>query len=218
MRVESRLRSAVQGHSIQADGASQDSQGRLRSLRLKFEAMRARLGGASLCCALLQSLCTAVLTISGIRVAIGLSALAAASGIYAPAKGLHQDAIRIPMLIVATLGAVVNLAVLAWIWHLRNRPSAQWRRRELSAKEKRSERLQVVLAIRDADSGGAGDLDASDGASHGAAAAVQDSQAIAPEAVHFNQPARFQFLIEARVQPLAEAGGQVRRRDRRPPE
>lgn len=105
------------------------------------------LGWASVLFALLQSICTAVLTISGIRVAIGLSALAAASGIYAPATGWHQDAIRIPMLIVATVGAVVNLAVLAWIRHLRNRPSAQWRRRELSKKEKRSERLQVVLAI-----------------------------------------------------------------------
>lgn len=97
--------------------------------------------------ALLQSLCTAVLTISGIRVAIGLSALAAASGIYAPATGWHQDAIRIPMLIIATAGALVNLAVLAWIWHLRARPSAQWRRRELSSKEKRSERLQIALAV-----------------------------------------------------------------------
>jgi hypothetical protein len=97
--------------------------------------------------ALLQSLCTAVLTISGIRVAIGLTALAAASGIYAPATGWHQDAIRIPMLIVATVGALLNLAVLFWIWHLRARPSAQWRRRELTAKEKRSERLQVALAI-----------------------------------------------------------------------
>ena len=105
------------------------------------------LSGVSLVVALAQSLCTAVLTISGIRVAIGLSALAAASGIYAPARGWHQDAIRIPMLWIATLGALVNLAVLGWIWHLRNRDSAQWRRRELSAKEKRSERLQVVLAI-----------------------------------------------------------------------
>jgi heme/copper-type cytochrome/quinol oxidase subunit 2 len=103
--------------------------------------------GASFVFALLQSLCTAVLTISGIRVAIGLSALAAASGIYAPAKGFHQDAIRIPMLIVAAIGAIVNLAVLAWIWHLRARPSAQWRRREISKKERRSERLQVALAI-----------------------------------------------------------------------
>lgn len=101
---------------------------------------------ASFIMALLQSLCTAVLTISGIRVAIGLTALAAASGIYAPARGWHQDAIRIPMLTVATIGAVVNLAVLAWIRHLRSRPSAQWRRREMTTKEKRSERLQVVLA------------------------------------------------------------------------
>jgi heme/copper-type cytochrome/quinol oxidase subunit 2 len=97
--------------------------------------------------ALLQSLCTAVLTISGIRVAIGLTALAAASGIYAPATGWHQDAIRIPMLIVATAGALVNLAVIFWIWRLRSRPSAQWRRRELTPKEKRSERIQVVLAV-----------------------------------------------------------------------
>lgn len=105
------------------------------------------LSGASFLLALLQSLCTAVLAISGVRVAIGLTALAAASGIYAPARGWHQDAIRIPMLILATVGAVVNLGVLAWIWHLRSRPSAQWRKREISRKERRSERLQVALAI-----------------------------------------------------------------------
>lgn len=105
------------------------------------------LSGASFLFALLQSLCTAVLTLSGIRVAIGLSTLAAASGIYAPARGFHQDAIRIPMLFLAAIGAIVNLAVLAWIWHLRARPSAQWRRREITPKERRSERLQVVLAI-----------------------------------------------------------------------
>ncbi len=105
------------------------------------------LSGATLLIALAQSLCTAVLAISGIRVAIGLSALAAASGIYAPARGFHQDAIRIPMLILATVGAVVNLAVLGWIWHLRSRPEAQWRRRELTSKQKRSERLQVVMAV-----------------------------------------------------------------------
>lgn len=105
------------------------------------------LSGASLLVALLQSACTAVLTISGIRVAIGLTALAAASGIYAPARGFHQDAIRIPMLWLAAVGAIVNLAVLAWIWKLRSASAAQWRRREISARERRSERLQVVLAI-----------------------------------------------------------------------
>lgn len=102
---------------------------------------------ASVLLAFLQSLCTAVFAISGVRVAIGLSALAAASGIYAPAKGWHQDAIRIPMLIAATIGALLNLGVIAWMRHLRNRPEAQWRRRERNLKEKRSEKLQIVLAV-----------------------------------------------------------------------
>jgi hypothetical protein len=100
----------------------------------------------SMTVALLQSLCAAVLTINGIRVAIGVTALAAGS-IWAPVRVLHRDAIRIPMLIVAVAGAVVNLAVLAWIWRLRARPEAQWRRREISKKERRSERLQVAMAV-----------------------------------------------------------------------
>jgi len=104
------------------------------------------LTAASLILALLQSLCTAILTISGIRVAIGLSAFAASS-VYAPVLGFHGDGLRIPMLALATIGAVVNLLVLAWIWWLRSRPSAQWRRRELSQNERRSERIQVALAI-----------------------------------------------------------------------
>jgi hypothetical protein len=97
--------------------------------------------------ALLQSICTAVLAVSGVRVAIGLTALAAASGIYAPAKGFHQDAIRIPMLILGTFGALINLAVLARVWTLRARASANWRRRSIPRKELRSERLQLALAI-----------------------------------------------------------------------
>ena len=105
------------------------------------------LGSASFLLALLQSICTAVFAISGIRLAIGLTALAAVSGIYAPARGFHQDAIRIPMLILATVGAIVNLAVIAWIRHLRASPAAQWRRTQPTAKQRRSERLQIVLAI-----------------------------------------------------------------------
>jgi hypothetical protein len=105
------------------------------------------LGGVSLAMAVLQSLCTAVFVVSGLRLAIGLTALAAVSGIYAPARGFHQDAIRIPMLIFAVAGSLVNLAVLAWIWRLRSRPSAKWRRQQISQKQKRSERLQVFLAV-----------------------------------------------------------------------
>ena len=104
------------------------------------------LTSASLILALLQSLCTAILTISGIRMAIGLGALAASS-IYAPILGFHGDAFRIPMLALATIGAIVNLLVLAWIWWLRSRPSAKWRKREVSKNERRSERVQVALSV-----------------------------------------------------------------------
>jgi hypothetical protein len=97
--------------------------------------------------ALLQSLCTAVLTISGVRVLIGLGALAAAAGTDAPASGWHRDAIRIPMMLLALAGTLVNLYVLWRMRRLRNRPAAQWRVQPLTAKELRSERWQLVLAI-----------------------------------------------------------------------
>ena len=103
--------------------------------------------GASLLFALLQSACTAVIALSGVRVAIGLTALAAAGGTYAPARGLHQDAIRIPMLALGLLGAVINLAILAWRWKLRNAPSARWRRQELPPSERGSSLLQFTLAL-----------------------------------------------------------------------
>ena len=96
--------------------------------------------------ALLQSLCTAVFTVNSIRVGIGLAALAASS-IAAPLVPLHRDSIRIPMLIIAVAGAVINLLVLAWVRRQRNRPEARWRRIELSKKQRLSEQLQVVMAI-----------------------------------------------------------------------
>jgi hypothetical protein len=96
--------------------------------------------------ALLQSLCTAVLTINGIRVGIGLAALAAGS-IWAPIRAFHRDSIRIPMLTIAVAGALLNLAVLAWIRHLRARPEAQWRRSPIGKKQLRSERLQIAMAV-----------------------------------------------------------------------
>jgi hypothetical protein len=97
--------------------------------------------------AILQSACTAVITISGLRAAIGLSALAAAAGIHAPARGFHQDAIRVPMMLLALIGAVINLYVIAKVRHLRNKPAAQWRAQPLTKKKLNSERFQIALAI-----------------------------------------------------------------------
>jgi hypothetical protein len=102
--------------------------------------------GASVVLAVLQSLCTAVVAINGVRVLIGVSALAASS-IAAPLLQFHQDAIRIPMLVLAVVGSVVNLAVLRWIWHLRSKPEAKWRQQQITPQQRRSERLQVAMAL-----------------------------------------------------------------------
>jgi hypothetical protein len=97
---------------------------------------------------LLQSACTAVIAISGVRVAIGLSALAEATiGIHAPAGGFHRDVIRIPMMIAATAGSLINLYVIWRIRTLRTRPSSQWRVQATTPKQRRSEALQIALAI-----------------------------------------------------------------------
>ncbi len=97
--------------------------------------------------ALLQSACTAVIAISGLRVAIGLSALAAAAGIHAPAHGFHQDAIRIPMMVLAFLGAVLNLYVVGKVRRLRSRPASQWRQQPVTKKKLSSERFQIALSV-----------------------------------------------------------------------
>jgi hypothetical protein len=103
---------------------------------------------SSLVFIVLQSACTAVIAISGIRVAIGLSALAEATiGIHAPASGFHRDAIRIPMMIAATIGSLINLYVIWRIRTLRTRPSAQWRVQAVTPKQRRSEMFQIVLAV-----------------------------------------------------------------------
>ena len=97
--------------------------------------------------ALLQSACAAVLAISGFRVLIGLSALAAAAGVDAPAKGFHQDAVRIPMMSLALVGALANLYSVWRVRSLRARSAAQWRVQPVPRKKIRSERVQVALPI-----------------------------------------------------------------------
>ncbi|HEY6127494.1 MAG TPA: hypothetical protein VIW23_04865 [Candidatus Acidoferrum sp.] len=111
------------------------------STRLKL------LGWSGIFFAVLQSACTAVIAISGVRVAIGLGALAAAAGIHAPAKGFHQDAIRIPMMLFALFGSLINIFVIWKIRHLRARPASQWRQTPVTKKKLTSERLQITLSI-----------------------------------------------------------------------
>lgn len=105
------------------------------------------IGWTSFLFALLQALCPAVIAYSGIRVLIGLSALAAVAGTDAPARGWHADIVRIPMMIFAFAGATLNLFVIWQVRRLRKRPAAQWRLQPVSSKTLRSERWQIGLAV-----------------------------------------------------------------------
>jgi hypothetical protein len=127
---------------------SEPSAARTEVSRPKLSLVNTRLiNWSSIAFAILQSACTAVIAISGLRVAIGLSALAAAAGIHAPAHGFHQDAIRIPMMVLASLGAVVNLYVVGKVRRLRSKPAAQWRQQPVTKSKINSERFQIALSI-----------------------------------------------------------------------
>jgi len=104
-------------------------------------------GLAGLFFIVLQSACTAVMAISGVRVVIGLGALAAAAGLHRPASGFHADAIRIPMMVLAVMGSVINLYVVWRIRTLRARSSSSWRVRPATPRQLRSELFQIILAV-----------------------------------------------------------------------
>ena len=96
---------------------------------------------------LLQSACTAVIAISGLRLLIGLGSLAAASFIPGFIFFIHADKIRIPMMVIAILGSLVNLYVVWRIRSLRARPASQWRVQPVTAQQRRSETIQITLSI-----------------------------------------------------------------------
>lgn len=105
-------------------------------------------GLTSLFFIVLQSLCTFAMALSGVRLIIGLGALAAvAAGAKEPATGFHQDAVRIPMMVLAVLGSCINLYMIWRIRSLRNRPSARWRQQPITRRRLWGERVQITLAV-----------------------------------------------------------------------
>jgi hypothetical protein len=58
---------------------------------------------------------------------------------------LHRDIFRIPALLLAIVGSMLNLWILWRSHHLRNAPSAAWRKRPLTAKDRW--RIGLVLTL-----------------------------------------------------------------------
>jgi len=97
--------------------------------------------------AVLQSVCSAFIALHGVRLLIGVGALAAASGALKLADRMHIDAIRIPMMLLALAGSLLNLVVLWQVWRLRRRPASSWRQSAVPKQKAASEWLQFTLSV-----------------------------------------------------------------------
>jgi hypothetical protein len=105
------------------------------------------LNWSSLFLAFIQSVCGAFLALHGIRLLVGIGAVVLASATWKLAERLHVDAIRVPMMVAAFLGAIVNLAALWQVRRLRRRPASGWRQQPLTPKKRRAETLQLALSL-----------------------------------------------------------------------
>jgi magnesium-transporting ATPase (P-type) len=105
------------------------------------------LNWSSLFLAFIQSVCSALITLHGIRLLVGVGAVVLASSTWALAERLHVAAIRIPMMFLALFGALLNLLALWQARRLRRRSASAWRQQPLTPSKRRNESLQLALSL-----------------------------------------------------------------------
>lgn len=105
------------------------------------------LNWSSLFLAFIQSVCSAFIALHGIRLLVGIGAVVLASSTWALAERLHVAAIRIPMMLLALFGALLNLIALWQVRRLRRRSASAWRRQPLTPGKRRNESLQLALSL-----------------------------------------------------------------------
>ncbi len=139
---------AVESPMSSASGSTEDPEAALRRrVGGKIDSARDAIAWSSFFFVLLQSVCTFFAALDGVRLAIGVGSIALSAGASAFVDHFHANGIRVPMVLVAFIGALLNLVVLLQIWRLRNRPASRWRQVPASAGKLRMERVQFVLSI-----------------------------------------------------------------------
>lgn len=105
-------------------------------------------GWSSFSLALVQSVCTVFVALSGLRLLIGAAAFGVAIGVMKIADArIHIDAVRIPMVMLALVGSVFNLVALWQVRRLRGRAASAWRQKSISRSKFASERMQLALSV-----------------------------------------------------------------------
>lgn len=105
------------------------------------------LNWSSLFLAFLQSVCSTFIALHGIRLLVGLGAIVLASSAWHLAERLHADTIRVPMMLIALVGALLNLLALWQVRRLRVRSASAWRQQPPTPAKRKSETMQLVLSL-----------------------------------------------------------------------
>jgi len=120
------------------DSQSQREQGVGRLQRRQMIA-----GGGALFLAFIEGACLFVVSINGIGVLLSGSSLLVAGG----ASSLHSARVRIPLLAMATAGALINLYILWNAGRMRRSSAASWRMRPLTTRERRRNLILIILSL-----------------------------------------------------------------------
>jgi hypothetical protein len=121
--------------------ASTERNGTQTSIKTKW------IGWSSFFFAVVQSVCSAFVALSSVRLLIGAAAFGSALGLLKIADKIHFKAIRIPMMLVALVGSLINLVAIWQVRRLRGRSASAWRQKPLTGKKLNAERLQLALSI-----------------------------------------------------------------------
>jgi len=106
------------------------------------------IGWSSLFLAMVQSICTIFVALSGLRLLLGAATFGAAIGVMKIAdERIHIDAVRIPMVMFALVGAVFNLMALWQVRRLRGRAASAWRQKAAPRSKFASEKVQLALSV-----------------------------------------------------------------------
>lgn len=97
--------------------------------------------------AFIQSVCSTFVAFHGIRLLVGIGAVVLASSAFHLAERLHVNAVRVPMMLIALVGALLNLLALWQVRRLRRRSASAWRQQPLTQSKRRSETLQLALSL-----------------------------------------------------------------------
>ncbi|PYU38108.1 MAG: hypothetical protein DMG54_31210 [Acidobacteria bacterium] len=102
-----------------------------------------RLSFAALATAAIQGICAFVIAMNSVKVALGITSVAAAGG----SSWIHSDPVRLFLRYLSAALATATLYVIWNGWRLRNRPASQWRRVPLTRRGKWTIALGLLSAF-----------------------------------------------------------------------